>query len=48
MSRFFPSIMPLLSKRHILFSRIIKKQAHSEKCMIDIVRLPFFKYNIGR
>jgi hypothetical protein len=37
MSRFFSSIMPLLSKRRILFSRIIKKQTHSEKCMITIV-----------
>jgi hypothetical protein len=37
MSRFFSSIMPLLSKRHVLFSRIIKKQTHSEKCMITTV-----------
>jgi hypothetical protein len=41
MSRFFSSIMPLLIKRRILFSRIIKKQAHSEKCMITRVLWPF-------
>jgi hypothetical protein len=39
MSRFFPSIVPQLSKRNILFSRIIKKQAHSEKRMITTVIL---------
>jgi hypothetical protein len=33
---------------YIIFGNFYKKQAHYEKCVVILVRLPFFKYNRGR